>query len=318
MSYITGGNVQAADYNTLATLSNSTNEVFADLHPGTTTIAAGANYGYGQTPALTSVVAGNNIQASEWSSLFSAMRACATHQGTGIVPPVPASGPNAGEDIVAINSPSTMAAALSSIRTNRMNLAGGQTNLIIGSGFSNPGSWSTLLVYTFQVDFGSWNNARYYFNTGSSISITGSYSPAPTDDELGWQELFNTNFPVNFNWETTTPTAGGNLIIPAPGFYADSAFGGLDDNWQSIYQKYVGGGGGFYYTTNYALIEAKLAAVAGTNGLIDFRISLIDDDPFPVLKPAGRMTYTINRIQSAGTTPYPGSYSFTSGGFVAV
>ena len=29
-------------------------------------------------------------------------------------------------------------------------------------------TWTTGLQLTFQIDFGSWNNARYFFNTGSA------------------------------------------------------------------------------------------------------------------------------------------------------
>jgi hypothetical protein len=316
MSYTTGGIIQATDYNTFASLSNAVNEVFADQHPGATTIAGGANYGYGQTPALIPVSTGDDVHAAEWADLFSAMRDCATHQGSTVVPPVPASGPSIGDTVIALNTPSLMSAAVTTLRTNRMNLAGGQTSLISGTGFANPASWSTSLTYTFQVDFGSWDNARYFFNTGGSLSITGVYTPAPTPDEVAWADYFSTNFPVNFNWNTTTPTAGGNDIANPAGFYLSAPYPGLTTSYQSIYQKNVTGGG--YYVTNYGLIEAKLNAAAGTNGRIDFRITLIDGDTLPVLKAAGRMTYTINRIQSSGVIAYPGSYTFTSGGFVAV
>ncbi len=318
MSYTTGGTIQATDYNTFATLANAVNEVFADDHSGATTIAAGANYGYGQSPELTAVTAGDDVTAIEWGALFSAMRASGTHQGTTVVPPVPASDPAAGSVIEALNTPSAMSAAVTSLRTNRMNLAGGQTTLIVGTGFSNPASWTNSLTYTFQVDFGSWDNARYYFNTGGSISITGVYTPSPTPDEAAWAALFSTEFPVNMNWQTTTPTSGGNLIASPAGFYLSAPYPGLTTSYQTVYQKYLTGGGGGYYTTNYATIEAKLANAAGTNGRIDFRVSLIDDDTFPILKAAGRMTFTINRVQAAGTTPYPGAYTYTSNGFVSV
>jgi hypothetical protein len=314
MSYTTGGIIQATDYNTFSTLANAVNEVFADDHSGATTIAGGANYGYGQSPALTAVSTGDTVTAAQWGALFSAMRASATHQGTSIVPPVPASNPAAGSNIEALNTPTTMSAAVTSLRTNRMNLAGGQTTLIVGTGFSNPAAWTTSLTYTFQVDFGSWNNARYYFNTGGSISITGVYTPAPTPDETAWATLFSSNFPVNMNWNTTTPTTGGNLIANPAGFYLSSPFPGLTTSYQTVYQKYLSGS----YTTSYATIEAKLTNTAGTNGKIDFRVTLVDDDTFPVLKGANRMTFTINRIQAAGTTPYSGTYAYTSNGFVSV
>jgi hypothetical protein len=323
MTYTTGGNIQAADYNAFSTLSTGMNEIFADSNSGATTLPL-AGFGYGQT-ALTVVSALANVNASEWNSLFTTMRSSAIHQGTsGISPPVPVSGPVAGANIVAVTSEATMLALISTLKTNKFVLAPGQSSVIAGTPNVNPASWSTSLSYTFQVDFGStpgnpdgWNNARYFFNSGGSVSITGVYSYNLTPDELAWQNLFLNDFPVNMNWQTTTQPAG-NLIVNQAGFYQDPSnpvlYPGLDPtavSWSTIYQKYAGGGIGPYYATNYATVEAKLTNAAGTNGKIDFRVSLIDGDTAPVLKAAGRMTYTINRIQSSGAIAYPGGYTFT-------
>jgi hypothetical protein len=305
MSYTTGGSIQATDYNTFATLSNAVNEVFADQHPGATTIAGGANYGYGQTPALIPVSTGDDVHAAEWADLFSAMRDCATHQGSTVVPPVPASDPVAGSTIIALNTPSLMSAAVTTLRTNRMNLAVGQTSLIPNS-TTNPSAWTTSLSQTFQTNFGSWNNARYYFNTGSAISVVGAQSGS-TPDEIAWQAFFSANFPVNINWTTTTPTAGGNDVGSPAGFY------GLTTTYQLLYKRFVGNGSGPYYTTNYVAIGAKLANTAGTNGLVDFQIWLVDGDTLPVTKSASSTTLAFNRIQSSGVIAYPGSYAATSG-----
>jgi hypothetical protein len=315
MTYILGGNIQTTDYNTFATASNGMNQVYADLFSGATTLP-NAGFGYGQLPALTSV--SGNITAAQWTNLFQTIRKCGTHQGTTVVPPLPVADPIIGNTVAVYNTPSTLASTIALLNTNKFNLAGGQTSVIVGTPFSNPAPWTTSLVYTFQVDFGSWNNARYFFNSGSSISVTGVYTPAPTPDEVDWQALFSTNFPVNMNWQTTTPASGGNNVVNPPGFYLNAPYPALTTSYQDLYIKYVGGGAGPYYVTNFAKIEAKLANIAGTNGKIDFRVTLTDADTFPVIKAAGRMTYTINRIQSAGAIAYPGSYAFTSGGFVAI
>ena len=314
MTYATGGPIAALDYNTFATLAGGMNEIYADLHSGATTLPT-AGFGYGQTP-LVAVSAGNTILASEWATLFQTMRDCGTHQGTTVVPPLPVANPIIADTITAYNTPTTLSALVGTLTTNKFVLAGGQTSVIVGTPFANPAPWTTSLVYTFQVDFGSWNNARFFFNSGSSVSITGVYTPAPTPDEVAWQTLFSTNFPVSMNWQTTTQAALGNIIVNPPGFYLTAPYSGLTTIYQNLYQKYVGAGP-YYSGTNYALVEAKLTNAAGTNGKIDFRVTLIDADTFPVAKAASRMTYTINRIQSAGAIAYPGSYAFTSGGFVA-
>lgn len=317
MTYITGGNIQATDYNTFATLSTGVNELFADSNSGATLLPA-AGLGYGQT-ALSSVAASTNVTAAQWSSLFENMRSAGTHQGTVVSPPIPVSGPVAGDTIATVTTDANFQTLISTLKTNSFNIAGGQTSVIAGTGFSNPAPWTTSLVYTFQVDFGSWNNARYFFNTGGQISITGEYTPNPagTPDEQAWADMFqgvSANFPVNMNWQTVTSLSGGNLIANPAGFYLSAPYPGLTTAYQSIYQKYAGIP---FYATNYALIEAKLANTAGTDGKIDFSISLIDGSFAPPVKAASGMTFTINRIQSAGTVPYSGGYTYTSGGFVA-
>lgn len=298
MTYITGGNVEAADYNTFATLAASINEVFADLHSGATTIGAGADYGYGQTPALTSVVAGNSILASEWAALYDAMRSCGTHQGTVVSPPVPVVDPSAGDSVTAYNTPSTFASIVALLRTNRHVLAGGQTLLTLGSNFVQPGGaspWTNTLTWNYQVDFGSWNNARYFFNSGGTLNLNGSYSPNVTPEDAQWVSMFAAMSPLVFSWDSTTAFSGGGGT--AIGFY------GLTTSYQTIYLKAFGGGG--YYSTSTITVQAKYNAAAGTNGLVDFRIILTDGDVTPNPK-TSLTTYRVDNVKSAGVIAYPG------------
>jgi hypothetical protein len=311
MTYIAGGNIEANDYNTFAVSATGMNELFADVNQGATVLPS-AGLGYGQT-ALSPVAAGSLITASQWNSLFTTMRSSGTHQGTQAVPPLPASGPVVATPIAAFTNATTISSLISALKANKFNLAAGQTSVIIGLPISNPTAWTTSLVYEFQINFGLWDNARYFFNTGGAISINASYDtdpplPAPTPAEVAWAALFDTDFPINLNWETTTASAG-NLVLNPPGFYTGGTFPGLTTTYQPIYQ------GDPMYSTNSALIESKLSAAAGTNGIIDFRITLSDLDP--TSKDASRVIYTINRIQTSGVIVYPGSYTFTSIGFTA-
>lgn len=319
MTYITGGDIQAADHNTFATAVAGMNELYADIHAGATTLPT-AGYGYGQA-ALTSVAVGETITGVQWAAVFDTMRASSTHQTNStstVVPPLPATGPFAGQDIAAVAPGATVVGLINTLKTNRFSLHASQRSVLIGTPEINPAAWTTQLTYTFQADFGSWDNARHFFNTGSSISIAGAYSPASTPVEIAFANMFTNNFPVSLNWETTTPLAGGNVIASPAGFYNTGTFPGLTTAYQSVYRRFTGsGGGGTYYSTNYGQIEAKLNAAAGTNGKIDFRVSLFDGDSFTEVKPANRVTITVNRIQSAGAVPYLGAYTFTSGGFVS-
>jgi len=321
MTYLTGSPIAALDYNTFATSVTGTNELFADTHSGATLLPA-AGLGYGQV-ALPGVSVGTNVTAAQWNSLFTAMRSSGTHQATSVSPPIPVTGPIIGSNIDAVTTAGSMSSLIALLKTNSFNVDVSQRSVLFGAPFANLASWSTQLDYTFRIDFGSWNNARYYFNTGSAISITATYSAPTTPDEDAWATLFNVHFPVTLNWQKTTQPLW-NLILNQPGFYQDPSnpvlYPGLTTLYQPIYRKFAGGGGGsyyYYYATNYAQIDARLANVAGTNGIIDFKITLFDNDTVPVLKPAGKVIYTINRIQSSGAIPYVGGYTYTNLGFVS-
>lgn len=307
MTYVTGGNVQALDFNTFATLTASMNEVYADLHSGATTIGAGADYGYGLTP-IAGVVAGQNVAATDWNTLFGTMRASGTHQGTTVVPPVPASGPVAGNIITAFNAPTTMASAVALLRTNRHNLAVGQSTLTVGTSFVQPGAvipWTNTLTFNYQVNFGSWNNARYFFNAGGSLNLNGSYSPIVTPDDTMWAGMLSNMSPLVFNWNSTTPNTGTGAT--AIGFY------GLTTSYQTVYTHTHGGGG--YYTNSFVQVQAKYNAAAGTNGLVDFTVELVDLDSTPPI-PAknGTATFRIDNVRATGSVVYPGTVTVSAVG----
>lgn len=309
MTYTVGGNIQSTDYNTFATLSSGMNELFADTHSGATTLP-NAGYGYGM-PSLSPVAALAPIGAAEWNLLFSAMRSSGLHQGTTVTPPIPATGPVAGTDIKAVTSAATLSSLIALLKTNKLNVALGQTTLHAGTAYPNTTPWASSLVYTTSVDFGSWNNARYFFNAGGSVLINGAYTGSGgSAAELAWATLIASMSPLKFNYTTTTPNSGSNAILAPVGFY------GLTTTYQDVFKKYITGGGGVYYGTNYILVRAKLSSAAGTNGKIDFTISLRDGNSLPASK-TGTTTYTISSLRSAAPVAYPGAYTVTSGGFVS-
>lgn len=298
MTYVTGGLIQAIDYNTFATLSSSMNEVFADLHPGATTLAAFADFGYGQLPALTAVSTGNSILASEWAALFQTIRNCGDHQGTTVVPPLPVTNPAIGNDIVAQNSPTTLASLIATIRTNRLNLAAGQSTLTLGTSYAQTGAtipWTNSLTWNAQADFSSWNNARYFFNAGGFLGINGSMSPLSTPEDTQWQAMLTAMSPLKFTWNSTTPNTGtGGTSI---GFY------NLTTSYQTVYLKAYGSGP---YSASTLEVRAKLAAAAGTNGQIDFQIIMTDNESGIKSSKNGTTTFRIDNTKATGAVTYPG------------
>ena len=302
MTYSAGNSIQASDYNTFATAALGMNQIFADLYPGATTLP-NAGYGYGQTPALTSVTAGNSILATEWTALFQTIRKSGTHQGTTVVPPLPVADPVIGDTVTAYNTPSTLATLITLLGTNRFNLAAGQSTTNIGTSYAQPGGtpWINSLTFTMRVDLSSWNNARYFFNSGGFLGLNGSYSPIVTPEDTQWQSMFTTMNPLKFSANATAPFSGsGGTAI---GFYQ------LTTSFQTIYYKLYGGGG--YYSASYMQVDAKLAAAAGTNGQIDFRVLMVDNDSsLPKDPKNGTSTFRMDETHASGANvAWPGSVS---------
>jgi hypothetical protein len=311
MTYSSGSNIQAADYNSFATYSLSMNQMYADLYPGTVPSVPGTfnpsdncTYGYGQT-ALTPVTASSVIQLTEWNNLFNVIRKTGAHQGTSVVPPLPASNPLAASNIQAYSGIGSLVNVLNS---NRFNLAPLQT-LQTSHTFVQPAPtipWTHSLTFTYRVDFGSWNNARYFFNSGGSLAISGTYTPvgAPTPEETYWIGTFSDMSPLVFNYSTTLPhlLGGGSAV----GFY------GLTTAYHAtpIYKHSYGTS---VYTANYVEVNARFVNAVGTDGLLEFYVRMIDNDVTPNAK-SGTTTFNIQESHSTGQIVYPGSIGITSVG----
>lgn len=304
MTYTAGGNIEATDYNGF---SVSVNEIYSDNNLGATTLPL-AGFGYGITPPITTVAPQINVLASHWADLFSVIRRLGTHQGTSVSPPVPVIDPVPLTDVIAFNTP-VMAGAIANTNANRFNLALGQSTLVTGTNFPNPSSWTNTLTWTVRVDFGSWNNARYFFNSGGTVNLSGSYSSAPvTQVDVDWRNMLAQMSPLVFSYNSTTPAvAGGGTLI---GFY------GLTASYQNIYFR-INGAGYYYYTNSSITVQARYAAAPGTNGIVEFRIILTDADtnnPNPKSIP---INFRADHRRSAGAIVYPGTVTVTNVGFVA-
>jgi hypothetical protein len=309
MTYNTGGQIQAADYNAFA---SSISTIFGDLNSGATTLP-NAGYGYGLT-SVSSVTIGNTVTAAEWSTLFTTLRSTGTHQGTSSSP-VPVSNPTAGSDIIAYNTPA-MSAMIANLQTNRFVVAAGQTTLNT-SGPYTSGSWTHTLAYTFSVNFGSWNNARYFFNSGGSIAITG-YHPAGvgpgTDDDHEWNTMLSEMSPLLFKYNSTTPNTGAAGGIG--GFWNPGTNNPLTTTYQTLYTKTFSTSP---YSGSYATISAKLGATAGSAGseLLTFQVYLFQADSGAGFSAKTGTQFSISETHSAGAVVYPGSATITNLGFVA-
>ena len=302
MTYSTGGPIQATDYNTFGTLANGMNQIFSDLYPGSTTLPQ-ASFGYGQTPALSLVTVGAPVTATEWSLLFDSMRKSGTHQGTTVVPPLPSSNPAVATPVISYAAVDTL---LTTLGTNRFNLAAGQSTLTTGNPIVQTAAtvpWTNQLVFNYQVNFGSWDNARYFFNSGGKLQLNGSYSPIVSLEDAQWSAMLANMSPLAFNHNSTSPGNGiGNTAI---GFY------NLTTTPTMLYHQIYGQGA--YYSGSYVEVWASLAGPAGTSGSINFSVAMVDQESHPhrpgTHNPKYRYTtYRIDTVKATGgSVAYPGS-----------
>jgi hypothetical protein len=290
------------------------NSVYADTNIGATTFT-NASFGYGQLPALTPVTVGGTILASQWDALFQTIRKAGTHQGTTVVPPLPVSDPIPGGAIIAYNTP-PLATTIASLTSNRFNIALGQYALVnaIGSPFTAP-TWTHTLTYTFTANFGTWDGARHFFNTGGAIYISGAH-PAGSGDDAEWHGMLLSMSPLVFNYGATTP----NIGTPGPigGFWnivTAPFINPLTASYQTVYtQTYLISP----YSGSYIQVNARLGAAAGTAGseVITFQVVLFQADSGTLFQPKVGTTMTPGYRYSSGATP-TSQPILTSLGFVA-
>lgn len=267
MAYGQGNLITAADFNSIVA---DVNEVYADSHSGNTTEAT-ANYGYGKT-AVPTVSAGNLITAAGVNSLLTAIHECATHQGTS-VGSVPAS-VSAGTLITAYDGVGGLLDVVSNIRTNRLNVAAGQTTTTSGGTkliSSRATAWTNTIVHEFTVTFSTYNAARYYFNTGGQIRLSADRTGGTVNDQnTSWDAILSNMGTIIFG-HTETTTTGVTGTASTIGFY------NLTSTFQTVFTV-TGSGDPLYsaYSSDSYTVEARADGGLGSSGVIRFRVTFTD------------------------------------------
>lgn len=285
MSYAQNGTITAntsPDYNTLRILINA---VYADNVPGNTAENI-AGYGYGKT-AVPAVAVGDVITAAQWNALFNIVEACATHTGTSLGD-VPSSDVAVGSIITAFpNATTGLVKVINNIRTNKFNIAVGQYTTTTGGTklqSQRTTAWTPQIVHEFTVDFGSYNNARYFFNSSGRIhfkfSRTGGTVVA---HNTAWSTMMTDIDTVAMTRTVTTKT-GTVGTTTSVGFY------NLTATYQNIFTASPIG-----YPTDTLVIQAKSNATFGTTGVFSFKVIMTAQNAMD-----GTITSNIDELRSTG------------------
>ena len=278
MAYSAGDAILDDEYNEFV---NSSSDPFGYNHfagPGS------AQYGLNQS-TISTVSAGDTVQASSWNALFTGLDNIANHTNVSIT----SSSVSAG-DAIAIRS-----ALVSDLANLAAAVAGGSTSATaIGSAAagatSNSGTWNATSTIERSVTFANNNTMRAFFNGGGFIRI------APTAT-TGIDGLKDTVFAdlctavgnLDLKAQASTRSGSGETLTTnglANGFHD------LGTGYTSILKLTSDNSG---YTSDTVEISAKLNAAVGSATVLT--IKLVSADP------AADDTYTSGNTDGVAANP---------------
>jgi hypothetical protein len=178
MTYVSGGLIQASDYNGFVstTVSGNINAVW--------------NSSYGQ-PALSTVNVGNTVSAAQWSTLNSTITTMSSHQGTAITS---RTNPVTGNIITILSNVGT---DITNCNNNRYNAATQGTQFVgwTGNASLTGGAGSGLspwtATFTDTITFASTTAASNFFNAGGLMKIQFHKTSTGTVADTPWNDLVN-------------------------------------------------------------------------------------------------------------------------------
>lgn len=248
------------------------------------------SFGYGQTIASGAVTQYQKITETQWSQVREDILRCRMHQ-TGV------------DYSGSLTVPTTSVKIVESDRLAYLNMAQlSETNALVSPPSTQAtrltlvksiyeDSWNTSVGLTEIVDFGTYNAARYFFNSGGQIEISssrvGGTSPSPKNST--WSTMLSTMGTIVFNYTSTTKT-GSSGTGTAYGYYD------LTTTDIKIFEQNAPVGGS--YSLNKYVINAKINA---TGSQVIFTIQYLD-----------LATYTNTTVYGPGLGPY-GSDEYVDG-----
>jgi hypothetical protein len=234
MAYTTGDTILDDHYNDFAT---SVNAIW-----GTGT----GDAGYGESSTVSAVSAGATITATQWTTLLARMNSMASHQGSSITA---ISNPSASDTISAYAALSTN---IGTITTNRLNVAARQG--VANTNRDNANTFTGTLTFTHKWAWGSANQARYFFNAGGRLSISGSQSGHGSDSKGNeWANLL-TAAGTYYVYAQTSGKSGGSGSPSTND--TNKGYHDLTTSYVTVFQQYEDTGP---YTANYVQWQLRTA-----------------------------------------------------------
>ena len=190
MAYTSGDTILDDHYNDFAT---SVNAIWG---------TGSGDSGYGQGTTVSAVSAGSTITAAQWTTLLARISSAASHQSSSITA---ISNPSAGNTISAFTALSTN---IGTITTNRLSVFARQA--VANTNRDNTNTFTGTLTFTNKWAWGSTNQARYFFNAGGRLSISGSQSGHGSDSKGNEWATLLTQAGTYYVYAQTSGKSGGS------------------------------------------------------------------------------------------------------------
>lgn len=195
MTYSAGNIILDDDYNIFATgnAAGTGDQSVANIN--SIIGVGGGEFGYGQGNEVGPVSAGDQVRATDWTTLLARMNTLANHQGTTITS---ISNPSSGDTVAAYTA---LSANITAVYNNKLNAAGSGSDITRTT--TSTSSWNNSSVLTQTITFPSRNQLRYFFNAGGMIRCS-------------WSRSGGTSSSQNTSW-TDTLNAAGTIVLTSDG-----------------------------------------------------------------------------------------------------
>ena len=227
MAYTTGDTILDDHYNDFAT---SVNAIWG---------TGSGDSGYGQGTTVSSVSAGTTITAAQWTTLLARISSAASHQSSSITA---ISNPSAGDTISAYTALSTN---IGTITTNRLNVHARQG--VANTNRDNTNVFTGTLTFTNKWAWASTNQARYFFNAGGRLSISGDQFGHTSDDKADNWDVLLQQAGTYYVYAQTAGKSGGSGT-PTTNLTTTAGYHDLTSSYLSVFKQFEDTGP---YTANF-------------------------------------------------------------------
>ena len=268
----TGLIIEAVDYNTIRT------KIIGIMGTG-----AGQS-GYGQTLLSSAVAFGNTVTKAQWDNLRFDIFNARLHQD-GVSPTIVTA--TSGQPVrFGAGHPNNQYFTQAELaETNKFNIGTGQFVIESATSATRTTAWnSNLIIDPITVSFGTADQARHFFNSGSKIRFTSSRTGG-------------TASPQNSSWSNILDTAG---TVAFGGNTSGLNFYNLTSSYQTFYTLTSSAP----YSANQYRIEVASNIADNTIGgatTLTFRVTYTDTYSNSPDNVDGTLTLTVDELRASGT-----------------